>query len=311
MNMERDNIIQGRDVLTQYRQAHELLHQESLDPAQMAKRHEILETALRTSFEELGFTSAEEFYTQEEELGQVEYDESLRAMQLPVGDLMRFVDLTGFGLPDQFKIVKDQRALRAADQIPDTVYVGGVFGAANPILTYSADNPTTEVIQRAEAAGLELVSIPSKQLNTAYLYQDDLTIKIITAGRFADKEEARLAAYTVCARALESLGLLVSVPLGRNNIKADGRKLASAGAYQADGVCVTSLVVNLGFDAAGAATLLAEPEIGLRATSIREALGRAVTPEAARAAVHTAVEHVFNGAAVTTVLSARELSVLG
>ena len=80
--MERDNIIQGRDVLTQYRQAHELLHQESLDPAQMAKRHEILETALRTSFEELGFTSAEEFYTQEEELGQIEYDESLRAMQL-------------------------------------------------------------------------------------------------------------------------------------------------------------------------------------------------------------------------------------
>jgi len=309
--MERENIIQGRDVLARYRQAHELLHQENLDPPQMAKRHEILAAALRTSFEELEFTSAEEFYSQEEALRQVEYDESLRAMQLPFGDLMRFVDLTGFSLSDQFKLIKDQRVLRAADQIPDTVYVGGIFGAAKPILTYGEDHPVTEVMQRAEAAGMQLVPIPAKSLNTTYLYQDDLTIKIITAGRFLDKEEARLAAYTVCARALESLGLVVSVPLGRNNIKADGRKLASAGAYQMDGVCVTSLVLNLDFDAASAATILADPEIGLRATSVREALGKAVTPAAAKAAVHTAVEYVFNGAAVTTVLSARELSVLG
>ena len=137
--MERENIIQGRDVLAQYRQAHELLHQESLDPQQMAKRHEILEAALRTSFGDLGFTSAEEYYTQDEALLQVEYDESLRAMQLPSGDLMRFVDLTGFSLAQQFALLKDQRALRGADQIPDTAYVGGVFGAAKPILTYSSN----------------------------------------------------------------------------------------------------------------------------------------------------------------------------
>jgi len=311
MNMERENVIQGREVVAQYRQAHELLHQESLDSPQTAARHKTLEEALRKSFDDLGFDQPAEFYNQDEALRQVEYDEDLRAMQLPAGDPMRFVDLTDFSLSDQFKLFRDQRALRAADQIPDTAYVGGVFGAEKPILSYSSNDPDTAAIQRAEAAGIELLPIPYSVPKNTYIYQDTLVIKMITAGRFADREEARLAACTVCARALESLGVLVSVPMGRNNVKAEGRKLASNGAYQHDGICVAQIVVNLDFDAVTAASLLGDPEIGQRTTSVREELGQAVTPSAAKAAVHTAVEYVFNGAAVTTVLSARELSALG
>jgi hypothetical protein len=59
------------------------------------------------------------------------------------------------------------------------------------------------------------------------------------------------------------------------------------------------------------ARTLPDPDIGRHATSVREELGYVVTPEVAKIAVHSAVEYVFNGAAVTTLLSARELRVLG
>lgn len=295
--MDIEKIEAGRAAVAQYRSTHEALHEQELNPEELAAGHEEIGATLRQELAEQGFNSLAEYEQDEEYLQVVEATEEMRALVLPEGGPLRFVDISQLTFYERCQIIKNAWALKTDDDIPDTVYFWAVCGLDKPIVRVTRTDAGNEIIARAEAKGVDAIIIePSHSgRHRQYSYQNDTGLIYFIRERFADKYEARKAAYSVCLRVLEYLGAGgVTVRPGSNNFRVNGRKVAGGVATFIDGFYLMSTPITLNLDYELLQEIFADATISERVITLKEALGRETTVAELKAAALSVLPQVFN-----------------
>jgi hypothetical protein len=311
--MDIENVQAGRAAVEYYRNAHDTLHQQVLTPAVLQVEHEAMQATLIQELAEHGFESLAQYESDEMELQCAEAADEMRNLVLPEGESLRFVDLSHYSHEEYRVLMDNAKNLRAEDKIPDTVYYWAFRGLAKPIIMVTPPDGGNEIVSRAAANGIDPFIIELRgQGRRHYSYQNDAGLTYLIKGWFAGRTEARKAAYAVCLRMLEYLGVnSVSVRPGSNNFKVNGGKIAGGMALLTRGFYLMSTPITLDLDYDLICEIFADSSIRDRVVTLRQVLGYEVSTSMIKEAARNALAIVFNCEVVADTPGLPELHGIG